>query len=263
MARKAARQLPPLAYNPPPRAVIGCIQIPTDFVLDSEGPKILEQLPGVEMRLQKLEFANEAICETTFHEAAKNIERAGRTLLPSERCDVVGLACTSMSFVLGADVVDAGLSAGCPSAKTTDMARGQVAALRAIGASRVALVTPYIQAVAEKNVAMLETFGFQVVRSATMGLEKDEQTSLVSESCIRSWAAHVKRNADGVDDTSVDAVVIGCSAFRACGHGFIDALEKEIGCPVVTSTQAYMWHMLRTAGVADRIPGYGVLFAHH
>ena len=33
------------------------------------------------------------------------------------------------------------------------------------------------------------------------------------------------------------------------------------GKPVVTSTQAFMWSMLRMAGVSDRIGGYGSLFS--
>jgi maleate cis-trans isomerase len=32
---------------------------------------------------------------------------------------------------------------------------------------------------------------------------------------------------------------------------------------VVTSTQAFMWAMLRTAGVEDRTEGYGALFREH
>merc|ERR1712107_923132 len=103
---------------------------------------------------------------------------------------------------------------------------------------------------------MLQKGGFDVVSSATMGLELDEQTSLVSAERIAEWA-------EAVNCEEADAVVIGCSAFRACGVDFIDGLEQRLGKPVVTSTQAFMWSMLRTAGVEDKISGYGLLFAEH
>ena len=38
-------------------------------------------------------------------------------------------------------------------------------------------------------------------------------------------------------------VVIGCSGFRACQPNFLDPLERRLGKPVVTSTQAFLWHM--------------------
>ena len=39
--------------------------------------------------------------------------------------------------------------------------------------------------------------------------------------------------------------------------------ELQLGKPVVTSTQAFMWSMLRTAGVDDQIKGYGKLLSAH
>ena len=40
-------------------------------------------------------------------------------------------------------------------------------------------------------------------------------------------------------------------------------LEAVIGKPVVTSTQAFLWKLLRVAGIRDQISGYGTLFAKH
>jgi len=64
-----------------------------------------------------------------------------------------------------------------------------------------------------------------------------------------------------IDCEEADAIVIGCSAFRVCEQHFIDNLENVVGKPVITSTQAFLWKMLRTAGVQTRISGYGQLFS--
>jgi maleate cis-trans isomerase len=42
--------------------------------------------------------------------------------------------------------------------------------------------------------------------------------------------------------------------------GFISELESRTGVAIVTSLQAFFWLMLREAGVADQIDGYGTLF---
>lgn len=254
------RTLPKITLLPKPRAVLGCIQIATDFVLEREGPALVKHFPGVELRLQKVKFDSETISADTFHRAAKNISEAGKAMLPLDRCTVMGLACTSMSFTLGPEVVDEQLRAAAwPDVRTTDMARAQANALRALGVKKVALLTPYVEAVAEGNIRMLEDGGFQVVSSATMGLDRDELTTSVSPDTIKDWAVAVAEDAGG----EAEALVIGCSAFRACEDGFITDLEEQLGIPVVTSTQAFLWHMLRCSGVDDRAPGYGRLLCEH
>ena len=136
------------------------------------------------------------------------------------------------------------------------MATAQVAAIAALRVRRVALVTPYIQELADKNAAMLRGAGFEVVAHETMGLTHDSMTDKVSTATIREWAL-------AVNTEEAQAVVLGCSALRACQPGFIDELEAQLGKPVVTSTQAFLWKLLRVAGVRDQISGYGALLANH
>lgn len=246
VAAVPAEELPPLVSSAPPRAVLGVIQIPTDYVMEKEGASLLELFPGVEMSLQKMAFTSDKLDEDTFALAADNIAAAAATLLPSTRASVLGVACTSLSFTLGPEHIDRQLRAASPHAATTDMARAQAAALRALGARRVSLLTPYIPSLADANARMLESTpaapgsgrggggggGFvRVVRRATMGLERDELTSAVGRETLRRWAL-------AVDCEEAEAVVIGCSAFRAAERGFIDELELELRKPVVTSTQA-------------------------
>ncbi len=253
-------ELPAVTNNPEARAVLGIVQIPTDYVLEKEGASIVELFPGVEMSLQKMVFGDDSITADTYRRAADNITAAAATFLPAERCSVLGVACTSLSYTLGPAHIDNQLRAANPGAATTDMARAQMAALQALQVERVALVTPYIQELADANAAFLESGeqagarAIHVVSRATMYLERDELTSQVDKQTLQAWV-------QAVDRDDVEAVVIGCSAFRAAERGFLDELEALIGKPVVTSTQAFMWSMLRTAGVEDQVSGYGALFS--
>ncbi len=46
-------------------------------------------------------------------------------------------------------------------------------------------------------------------------------------------------------------------------HTVIARLENELGVPVITSTQALLWHALRLAGIDDPIEGYGRLLERY
>ena len=241
----------PIAFDRP-RAVLLAVQSPNDTVLDSEGPALIGNMPGVVLRMSKIEFETEAITADTYRRAASNIEAAARRLRPQSEVTAVGLSCTSMSFTLGPEQIDAQFASALPKATTTDMARAQVAAVRALGVSRVGLLTPYIPEIAANNAAVLTAAGIEVVAQRHMGLTHSSMTDKVSKDTIRAWAG-------AVDCSAAQAIVIGCSAFRACEPGFIDELETALGKPVVTSTQAFLWSLCRAGGVEDRIGGYGKL----
>jgi maleate isomerase len=42
--------------------------------------------------------------------------------------------------------------------------------------------------------------------------------------------------------------------------GVIQALEEDLGIPVLTANQVLLWHLLRLAGTHAPVAGYGRLF---
>jgi len=52
-------------------------------------------------------------------------------------------------------------------------------------------------------------------------------------------------------------VLIAGTGFRCVA--IIDALERDLGRPVITANQASLWHTLRLSGVRPQISGYGRL----
>ena len=65
----------------------------------------------------------------------------------------------------------------------------------------------------------------------------------------------------GAWEPDSDGTIIACLNFRS--HPIIKELEARTGKPVVTSTQATLWHVLRLAGVSTPISGYGRLLREH
>ena len=54
-----------------------------------------------------------------------------------------------------------------------------------------------------------------------------------------------------------DGVLIAGTGFRCVA--ILDALEQDLGRPVVSANQASLWHCLRSAGVRTPVEGYGSL----
>jgi maleate isomerase len=67
------------------------------------------------------------------------------------------------------------------------------------------------------------------------------------------WVDLARRN----KDSRADAYLVSCTAVRSAE--VIEELERELGRPVVTSNQAITWHCLRTAGIVDKVRGFGAL----
>ena len=56
-----------------------------------------------------------------------------------------------------------------------------------------------------------------------------------------------------------DGLLLGGTGFRCIG--ILDALERDLGRPVISANQASLWHCLRQSGVRDPVEGYGALFS--
>jgi maleate isomerase len=139
--------------------------------------------------------------------------------------------------------------AGRPATSTSD---GVVAAIKALGSRRIALITPYIDAVVEREVAFLQHLGLEVVCRIGLGLAEGKAMSAVEPG---EWYRHTIDQAD----CGADLFFLPCTAIRV--FSIISDLERDLGAPVLTSNQAMIWHCLREAGLRDRIPALGRLFS--
>ena len=77
---------------------------------------------------------------------------------------------------------------------------------------RLALLTPYIDSVHQKNIDYLNENGIDVVIDHNLGFKADKQTTSMSPMSIYE---HVKCLASICSD--IDVFFVGCSAFRSTG----------------------------------------------
>jgi maleate isomerase len=185
--------------------------------------------------------------------AGSALDKAAQTFAV-EPVDVVGYASTSTAYALGFDAEAALVSRlseliGVPVASTCASA---VRALQVLDVERVALVEPpwFTAELNELGVAYFQSRGFDVVSLGSAELSQDPRR--IEPADVVEWTSRrVPDEAQGV--------FIGGNGFRAAGA--IDALERAIGQPVLTSNQVLLWSLLACADATFEVVGYGRLFA--
>lgn len=187
-------------------------------------------------------------------EAVKDdIADAASGLMPDDPLDVVAFGCTSAAMALGSDVVAAEVQTKIPKAKVTDPMASALVAFEALGAKRIALLTPYIGEVNVNIAAYLEARGIDVVRRGFFRIYDDDQRNRVSQESFVSAAQQLTSLSE------CDALFISCTALRTAP--IVAGLEDKIGVPVVTSNQALVWNVMRTGGHNGKTGRFGKLFS--
>ena len=176
--------------------------------------------------------------------------------LTSCRPHAIAYGCTASSIVQG-HAFDAHLReeitqiAEVPATSATNSI---FAACAALGMKRVTAISPYAEAVDAAEHRFFAEGGIETIAGAHMGITDGFRLAEPAPEAILDLAL-------GAWDPASDGLIIACLNFRS--HPIIDELERRTGKPVVTSTQATLWHVLRLAGVDAPISGYGRLLREH
>jgi maleate isomerase len=161
---------------------------------------------------------------------------------------------TSISFVRGpgGDTEIAERIARILGVPTVVTSTAVVLACRALGVSRLAVLSVYTEAVNAAIPRFFEPQGLRIVRIGRLHSRFESgETSLELAHMRPEELDRAGREVDGPD---VDAVFIPCTAVRTLDA--IEPLEAAIGKPVVTAIQATIWAVARLAGIgADAAQG--------
>lgn len=235
------------------RAKLGLVLLETDQTLEIEARLI--NLPGVDWYHSRIPMEPEVTPETlTAMEQALPIA-AG--LLPQEFAfDAIGYGCTSAATLIGEDGVTAAVHTAHPEVQVATPITAAVAAFKALGARRVAVVTPYTADVTEPIAAFFHANDLEVAALGSFCESSDLVVARITEASVEAGVRSMVAHAETLG--GCDAVFVSCTSLRA--FSVIDRLESEIGVPVVSSNSALLWHLLRLAGVDDQIDNLGALF---
>ena len=173
-------------------------------------------------------------------------------LLGTAKVEVICLSQTSAS--LFADDYDDSVvrrmseGAGVP-AVTSAQAIGQ--AVRALGASRIALASPYSQEVIERAGQYYETrFGLQVLGLHSFGATDAYMIGKLGPENARDAFRRIDR-------AEIEVLVVPGGNFPTMA--FVPDWEREFGKPVITTNQAALWAMFRVMRIDAKLLGLGRL----
>ncbi len=175
---------------------------------------------------------------------------AAAQLLAHAKVHVIGYGCTASGF-LHTPAQDQALAerirteTGIPCATSS---RAIVEGLRALGARRLSLASPYAPWLNQRLKHYLDADGFEVL--AMQGLSTEAHATITRERILAL--------VDEVMHPHTEAIFISCSNFRTLE--IIDTVERKYGLPVVTSNAAMVWKLLRLMDDRRDVPGAGRLF---
>ncbi len=127
-------------------------------------------------------------------------------------------------------------------------------ALKLLGARRIGVVTPYFP-VGDRNVAQFfAEAGFEVAKLAGLKCASPVLIAHVSEAQLRDAIR-------AVDGPEIDAIIqVGTNLAMA---RLAPEAERWLGKPVVAINTAIYWDALRSAGITDKVAGFGPLLERH
>jgi maleate isomerase len=149
------------------------------------------------------------------------------------------------------DAVTAQLAAAGQLPAVVSGAGALVEGLGALGARRIALVTPYLRPLAEQVVGYLESEGLEVLDWAALEVGDNAEVG-----CIPG--ERVMDAARGLGLDGADALVIS-ACVQMPSLGLIGPAEAEFGIPVLSAATAGAFTLLRHLDLPTVLPAAGVL----
>ncbi|WP_439109346.1 maleate cis-trans isomerase family protein [Lentibacter sp.] len=229
-------------------AKLGLIVLSTDETLESEARQVLA---GRDVSLVHARIAAEAdVTPKTLKMMEERLPDVA-ALLP-EGLAAVGYACTSASTVIGPARVAELVGRSHPRAAVTDPISAVMAALKALKAKKIGFVSPYVKEVTAPMRELLGEAGFETVSELSFNVAEDKKVARIAEiSTLEAIESIAKSNA-------CDAIFASCTNLRT--FGILAEAERRAGCPVISSNQALIWHLLKLAQVDASGWGPGALF---
>lgn len=233
------------------RARIGLLVLESDQTMEWE-MRQMASLPGVAFYHARL--ANAAkVTPDTLAQMALELPKAAALLPDYLGLKAIGYGCTSGSTIIGEARVCDIIHNVHPGVPATNPLTAAKAALHVLGVKRLGLVTPYRPDVTQAMQDRFEDAGITIAQVGSFFEDDDKVVGRIAPQTLLEAALSV-----GASD-AVDGVFISCTSLRAAG--IIEQAETALGKPVTASNHALAWHLLRLAGIADAVAGFGALFA--
>ena len=230
---------------------VGLIALSTDQTIENDFQNICNNLP-VDIFINRIHNKNPLTKENLL-KMGEDLASVTKKILPEEKLNTVAYGCTSGTIAIGEDSVKEKILSAKPGSYVTTPVTSAIKAFQQMNIKKIALFTPYPDAV---NKTILEYFtkkNIQVSSFASLNLNLDSEFANVDPNYILEISSKLETK-------NADALFISCTALPVLN--ILDKLEKKIQKPVLSSNQTLIWDTIRSIGYKSAIKGYGKLLEY-
>ncbi len=241
---------------------IGQIVPSSNTTMETEIPAILRTREAIHPERFAFHSSRMRMKKVTKEELAAMDADSDRCALElsDARVDVLGYAClvAIMSMGRGYHCVaeqrlhQRTVDNGAPAPVVTS-AGALVDGLKAIGAKKVSLLAPYMKPLTALVVDYIEHQGIEVVDS--LSLEIPDNLEVGRQDPRAPIEITKKLKTSGVD------AVVASACVQMPSLASIQPIEDRVGLPVISSSVATTYMMLKRLGLSTAVPGFGSLLS--
>lgn len=229
---------------------VGLIVLATDHTTEPDFRRFVAS-DRVAVYTARIPYANPTTPEN-LRAMQPNLTAGAELILQGETLDALCYSCTSASVVIGDDAIEQALQQAKPRVPIVTPTIAASKALRAVGAKRISVLTPYTIGTSQPMADYFAGQGFAIDRFTCLGFEDDREMARIRPEALVEIAREVIA-------PDADALFISCTALRAAT--VVPHIEQAIGRPVISSNLATAWGCLRLCGENTARPELGKLMA--
>lgn len=238
----------PALDDRPLRKRVGLIALATDHTSEPDFRRMVAS-ERVGVYVARIPYANPTTPEN-LRKMQPSLTAGAALILPGEKLDAICYSCTSASVVIGDAEIQAAIQEAKPGVPVVTPPLAGVTGLRALGARRISILTPYTVETSRPMAAYFSHHGFEIDRFTCLGFDDDREMARIAPKTLAELAR-------GATAKQSDALFVSCTALR--GALAIPDIEAAIGRPAVSSNQATAWQCLRLTGDDAAHPEWGRL----
>jgi maleate isomerase len=238
----------PVLDDRPLKKRVGLIILATDHTTEPDFQRLVAHSepggPEIGVYVARIAYANPTTPEN-LRKMQPELTAGTGLILPGETLDAVCYSCTAASVVIGEAAVRDAIQAAKSKVRVVTPTAAGVAGLRAFGARRISILTPYTVATTRPMVDYFTRAGFEIASATCLGFEDDREMARIAPRDLVALA----RSATAPE---ADALFISCTAVRAALAAA--DIERAIARPLVSSNLATAWACLRLCGDERKRP---------
>lgn len=233
------------------KATIGLVVLQADETIEHDFRRLL---PMEEVALYVTRVPSGLdVTPDSLQAMARTLPAAVALFPRSVSFGVIGYGCTSAASMIGPDKIAELVRSETATEAVTEPLSALVAACGSLGVSRLAMLSPYVEAVSQKLRSVLEDHDISTPDFGSFNESEEGRVARIAPESIKEGAIRLARASDA------EAIFLSCTNLRTLD--IITDVESAIGKPVLSSNQVLAWHMCKLAGLPKPPGSFGRLFA--